>query len=245
MAGEAAIITQEERDFRYMDVALRRDELARNLGGGIPKNSILLIEGIDGAGKSILAQRMIFSFLNTGTSVTYISSELNTISFVDQMESLDYDIKRFLLNDDLLFIPMFPLLGNTKLSNDFMMKLLRTKEIFKKDVIVFDTLSFLLIKDQISEIDCFDVINVLKKFTSLGKTIIFNVDPSHLNDTFLTLLRSVSDIYFQIAIKDFAGMTVRMINIPRFKRPQGSYQVKIPFKVESGKGLTIEIASFD
>jgi len=245
MGREVTLVGQEEKDLRYLDVNIKRDELQRNLGGGIPRNSIILIEGIDGAGKSILAQRMIYAFLNSGVSVSYISSELNTISFVDQMESLDYDVKQHLLDDNILFIPMFPLLGNTQLSSDFMMRLLRSREIFEKDVIVFDTLSFLLIKDHITETDCFDVINVLKKFTSMGKTIIFNVDPGHLNDTFLTLLRSVSDIYFQLAIKDFAGMTVRMITIPRFKRPQGPYSVKIPFKVESGKGLTIEIASFD
>ncbi len=244
-AGEAAILKEEQKDFRYVDITLPRDELSRNLGGGIPKNSILLIEGQDGAGKSILAQRFTYSLLINNLSATYISSELNTISFIDQMESLDYDVKHYLLNEDLLFIPMFPLLGNTTLNQNFMSKLLKTEELFKNEVIIFDTLSFLMIKNKISENECFDLINVLKKFASLGKTIVFNVDPAHLNATFLTLLRSVSDIYFKLNIKDFAGMTVRQISIPRFKRPQTNYQVNIPFKVESGKGLRIEIASFD
>lgn len=244
-AGEAAILKEEQKDFRYVDITLPRDELSRNLGGGIPKNSILLIEGQDGAGKSILVQRFTYSLLLNNMSATYISSELNTISFIDQMESIDYDVKHYLLNEDLLFIPMFPLLGNTTLSQNFMNRLLTTEELFRNDVIIFDTLSFLMIKNKISENECFDLINVLKKFASLGKTIVFNVDPDHLNATFLTLLRSVSDIYFKLNIKDFAGMTVRQISIPRFKRPQNNYQVNIPFKVESGKGLRIEIASFD
>lgn len=245
MAGEAAILKEEERDFRYLSVHIDQDELDRYLGGGIPKSSILLFEGEDGAGKSILSQRMVYSFLLNDATVTYISSELNTVAFVDQMDSLSYDIKKFLLNDRLLFVPMFPLLGRTKFSTRFMERLLSSRFVFKNEVIVFDTLSFLLIKNHISEQDCFNVIYTLKKYTSMGKTIIFNVDPTHLNDTFLTLLRSVSDIYFKLSIKDFAGMTVRLINIPRFKRPMGIHQVKIPFKVESRKGLTIEIASMD
>jgi len=72
MVGQIAI-TQEndEKDFRFLDTTLQRDELERNLGGGIPKNSILLIEGEDGSGKSILSQRLIFSFLKSEASVTY------------------------------------------------------------------------------------------------------------------------------------------------------------------------------
>ena len=78
----------------------------------------------------------------------------------------------------------------------------------------------------------------------LNKTILFCVDPDHLNDKFLTLLRSVADVYFNVEIKMFAGNIVRAINIQRFKRPGGNIINTIPFKVEPGKGLAIEIASF-
>lgn len=230
---------------KYLKIALERDELARNIGGGIPRNSLILLEGEDGAGKSIVAQRLTYAMVEHDTTVTYISTELNTMTFVEQMDSMDYDIKKALLGGNLLFIPMFPLLGFTKLEPDFFSNLLNNKEIFRSEVIIFDTLSFLLIHNTMQYSEAFNVINLLKRFTSLGKTIIFCVDDKHLNENFLTLLRGVSDIYMTIAVKSFAGQVVRVISTHRFKRPEAAFMNSIPFKVEPGKGLTIEIASFE
>jgi flagellar protein FlaH len=230
---------------KHINIAIERDELARNLGGGIPRNSLILLEGEDGAGKSLVAQRLLYAMLEHKTTVTYVSTELNTMTFVEQMDSLEYNIKKQLLNGELLFIPMYPLLGFTKLEADFFTRLLDSKEVFRSEVIIFDTLSFLLIHNTMEHQEAFRVINILKRFTSLGKTIIFCVDNKHLNETFLTLLRSVTDIYLTVAVKSFAGQVVRVISVNRFKRPESSFVNNIPFKVEPGKGLTIEIASFE
>jgi archaeal flagellar protein FlaH len=229
---------------KIISVELDRDELNRNIGGGIPANSLILIEGKDGAGKSILAQRLAYGLIEHSHSVAYISSELNTAGYIEQMSSLDYDIKYRMLEEKMLFIPMFPFLGHTQLRANFLDKLFKTSKIFTKDIIIFDTLSFLLVKDNISPEKSFEVIKMLKKLTSLNKTIIFCVDPEHLNAKFLTLLRSVADVYFDIQIRTFAGSTVRVINIQRFKRPGDAMLTSIPFKVEPGKGIAIEIASF-
>ena len=230
---------------KYLDVSLGRDELSRNLGGGLPRNSLMLLEGQDGAGKSIIAQRLSYAFITNGTTVTYISTELNTMSFVEQMGSLDYDVNRAILNGELLFIPVFPLLGHTKLEPDFFNRLVNSKEVFRSEVIVFDTLSFLMIHNTMGHKEAFDIINLLKRYTSLGKTIIFCVDDKHLNETFLTLVRSVCDIYMTVEVKSFAGQAVRVINTHRFKRPESAFMPSIPFKIEPGQGLTIEIASFE
>ncbi len=242
--AELKTVQQQKAD-KYIDVSVERDELSRNLGGGIPKNSLVLIEGVDGAGKSLVAQRLTYGCVQNGTSVTYVSTELNTMTFVEQMDSMDYDLKKELLGGNLLFIPMYPLLGYTRFESDFFNRLMANEEIFRSEVVIFDTLSFLLIHNTMSNTEAFNLINILKRFTSLGKTIIFCVDQTHLNETFLTLLRSVCDIYFGVEVKSFAGQVVRVINVNRFKRPEAPFINHIPFKVEPGKGLTIEIASFE
>ncbi len=229
---------------KIVSVDLKRDELNRNIGGGIPKNSLILLEGKDGAGKSIISQRFCYALLRHGHSVTYISTELNTQGFIEQMSSLDYDVKFYLLDGQLLFIPMFPYIGKTKIKGNIMDKLFRAKKIFESDYIIFDTLSFLIIKDNITQEKSFDVIRLLKKLNNLNKTIIFCVDPMHLNEKFITLLRSVADVYFNVEIREFAGNIIRVINIQRFNRPGDTIINRIPFKVEPGKGLAIEIASF-
>ncbi len=227
-----------------MSIDLERDELERNLGGGIPANSLILIEGKDGAGKSILVQRFCYGLLKHEKTITYISSELNTSGFIEQMGSLDYDIKFYLLDGQLLFIPMFPFLGRTRLRENFLERLFRTNKLFENEIIIFDTFSFLLIRDTITQEKSFETINMLKRLNNLNKTIVFCIDPDHLNEKFLTLLRSVADIYLHVEVRTFAGNPIRVINVKRFKRPADYIVDTIPFKVEPGKGLAIEIASF-
>jgi flagellar protein FlaH len=229
---------------KQLPVKLRRDELERSLGGGIPVSSLVLLEGPDGAGKSIVAQRLAYGLVRGERSVTYISSELNTQGFIEQMSSLDYDIKYDMLDDKLLFIPMFPYYGQSQLGSEQLQKLIRCKRLFDSDVIVFDTLSFLLISDNISQQDCLSFISFLKQLTTLEKTVIMCIDPEHLNQKFLTILKSVCDVILDLEMRTFAGSLVRLINVKRFKRSGSDVLNSIPFRVEPGKGLVIEIASF-
>jgi len=235
---------KEVEDKKYFKIKIERDELSRNLGGGIPKNSLVLMEGTDGAGKSIIAQRLTYSLLQNKSTVSYVSTELNTASFIEQMSSMDYDVKYDLLHENILFIPLFPLFGKNNLSQNNIDKLLETKKIFDRDVIIMDTLSFLLIDDEISQSESFKILTILKKIASMEKSIIICVDPDHINVKFLTLLRSMCDILLKLEIRNFAGSIVRTVNIERFKRPMSDYITPIPYKVQPHKGLTIEIASF-
>lgn len=229
---------------RLLSVRLRRDELERSLGGGLPTSSLILLEGADGSGKSIVSQRLCYGLVRSEKKVTYISSELNTQGFIEQMASLDYDIKYDMLDDKLLFIPMFPFYGQSRLNSDLLQKLVSCKRLFDSDVIIFDTLSFLLVNDNISQEESFRFINFLKQLTTLEKTVILCVDQEHLNQKFLTLLKSVCDVILDLELRMFAGSIVRIINVKRFKRSGSEVLNTIPFRVEPGKGLVIEIASF-
>jgi len=228
----------------YYSIELIRDELNRYFGGGIPKNSLILLEGVDGAGKSILCQRFVYAMLKKGKKITYISSELNTLDFIKQMDSINYSIKEFLLNQQILFITMVPFLGKVKFETDFLDKIMSSSKLFENEIIIFDTLSFLLIKKNAGDEIYFNIINFFRKLNNLNKTVIFTIDPSHLDEQFLTLLRGVVDIYISVGISSGAGDTVRIMDIKRFKRPLDVYMSKIPFRVEPREGLIIEIGGY-
>jgi len=225
----------------YFSIELIRDELNRYFGGGIPKNSLVLLEGVDGSGKSIVCQRFIYAMLKKGKKITYVSTELNTLDFINQTTSVSYDIKEFMLNNQLLFITMVPFLGKVKFADDFLVKIMSSKKLFESEIIVFDTLSFLLVQKDGSEETYYNIINFFRKLNNLNKTVIFTVDPTHLDDKFLTLLRSVVDMYIEIKILQDS---VRELDIKRFKRPYDIYMPKIPFRVEPREGLIIEIGSY-
>jgi flagellar protein FlaH len=226
-----------------LSLFLKRDELNTKLGNGMPKDSLSLIEGNDGGGKSIMAQRLAFGLLENGYTVTYISSELHTMGFIQQMNSLNYEVIEHILNDRLLFIPMFPYLGHVKLRKNFMEKMMKTKKIFEKDVIIIDTLSYLIVRDSISEEESFTFIKTLKNITSMNKCIILCVDPEQINHRVLNLIRGVADVFIQVEAKTVLGNLLRVASVRRFRRAEKDVSLEFPFKVEPGRGLTIEIAA--
>ncbi len=224
-------------------ITLKGDELNDRFGGGIPKNSLILIEGDNGMGKSVMAQRLVFGLTSAGASFTYLSTELNTAGFVQQMESFNYKVKKKLFNNEALFLSLFPSFGSVPYEKNFFKNILETKEIFQKDVIVFDTMSHLLVEDNLSDEMTFNIIKFLKELTSLNKIIIFCVNPKHLNENFLDLLKSVSDIYFRLEQKEQYGVIIKLIHIERFTGAGGELSTPIPYKVLAGLGLALEIAS--
>lgn len=228
----------------YISIQLERDELNRYFGGGLPKNSLILIEGEDGSGKSILCQRFSYAILQQDLKITYLSTELNTLDFIKQHESLRYGVRPYILDHQLLFITMVPFLGKVQFEEDFLEKIMHEKRLFESDIIIFDTLSFLLVRKGAEEKEYYDIVNFFKGLNNLNKTIIFTIDPTHLDEKFLTLLRSVADLYVKVSITNFAGETVRSIDIKRFKRPYDIYVPKIPFRVEPREGLVIEIGGY-
>jgi len=82
----------------YISLHLDRDDLNDKIGGGLPKGSLMIVEGESGIGKSILCQRITYGALVNGYTVTYISTEMTTLDFVRQMASLNYNIETYLFN---------------------------------------------------------------------------------------------------------------------------------------------------
>jgi flagellar protein FlaH len=226
-----------------LNIELKRDEFHRRLGGGIPTGSLMLIEGKYGYGKSIICQRLAYGVLNHNAKVTYISNELSTKDFFQQMDSVRYDVTEYILDQHLLFIPMFPLLGSVTFRKDFINRLMGAEELFKNDLIIIDTLSFILVQDNATEKKCFEVIKFFKKMANLEKTILFTVDSEHLNPNLLTLVRSMCDIHFELGQKAIGGDIKRYIAVNRFKRSKEFVNPIIPFRVEPNEGLGIEISS--
>lgn len=225
------------------NIALKKDELSRNLGGGLPNNSLVVLQGNDGAGKSIMCQRLTYGLLSNGHTATYISTELDLPSFALQMRSVGYKIDEYILDEKLMFMPMFPFIGNSQLQGDFLDKLMTTKELFEHDVIIFDTLSFFLLDENINDEHIFKIIRFFKRLTNRDKTVIVSLDPTNVNKRFLSILTSVSDGILNVSLKEFLGNLIRMIEVVRFRRTLTVPSTRIPFRVEPGVGIAIEVAS--
>lgn len=234
------VITMEDR--KYLEITLETDELHRRIGSKVPAGSLLLIEGEDSAGKSIVSQRLLYGFLVNGHSVTYVSSELTTKDFVNQMRSLSYSVGAYLRMKKLLFIPMFPTMAKVVPREDFLERLMNARQLFENDAIIIDTLNSLIV-ERFSKEDIFSLISFLKKIISMDKLVIITVDPTLFDSNVLKILRAVCDIHFKLNLKLIEGNIKRSITVNRFRGGVKQVSQAIGFRVEPRIGFVMEISA--
>lgn len=218
-------------------IHLKQDELSLKLGGGIPKGSTVLIEGVEGSGRSVLCQRLLYGILSNGHTATYVSTELTIRDFIDQMYSLDYKIGQYLIRGELQYFPVYPLLGRSRSRTDFLDKLISSPQLYSKDILFIDSLSTLT-KDSLTNENCVGLMGFLKKQTKLNKTIVMTVDEACKS---AEPLRQAADIYLSIKMKQSSQGIIRLVNVLRYQRAKHRIDDTMRIRIEPGIGLVIEI----
>ncbi|OYT45991.1 hypothetical protein B6U90_02050 [Thermoplasmatales archaeon ex4484_6] len=232
-----------EKSERILSIAIDRDELHEQMGGGFPKGTLCYMEGSHSSGKSVIAQRLLFGLLENGYTVTYISTELTMNEFIEQMYSLDYRIANHLLNDRLTYIPVYPLLSSMKKRDDFMEKLMRAEKIFDSDVIFIDTLSSLVGSSIRANMSSYRFLQFLKRLSALGKVIVMTVDPDEMPASLGEPFKSSSTSYWALTVSNVGGTLARILKLMRFGGAENPFEEAIGFKVSPGVGIIIEITT--
>ena len=231
-----------------------QDRLNHELGGGIPISSIVMFEGDYGAGKSALSQRFAYGFCETGRSVTYLSTELTVSGFLDQMESLGYDMTNHLLNEQLLFLHADldtggALRGNDSNRPDLLSRLMDAKAMWSADVIIIDTFDSILrndpkfdalVKKDEESKAALEIISFFRDLIPDNKIIIITIDPSTLDDDALGPFRAVADVFFELQMIEVGNDIRRQINVKRFTGMGEQVGDSVGYSVRSGTGIVIE-----
>jgi len=220
---------------------LDRDELNQMLGGGFPKGSLIMLDGPSGSGKSALCQRFAYGLLDNKTTVTYVSTQLTTKNFIRQMNSLEYPIGIRLLKGELLYIPVFPLLKESKPRIDFIKRLMSAEVLFEKNVIIIDTLSALIRYGTDAE-KSLELISFLKKLTGMQKTIIITMDCTEMPQNVVNEFKDASEILITLKMRQMGSEILRTMMINKYSRPEIQVGAMIGFKVEAKSGVMINIS---
>ncbi len=220
---------------------LDRDELNQMLGGGFPRGSLIMIDGPSGSGKSALCQRFSFGLLDNKSTVTYISTQLTTKNFIRQMNSLDYPIGLRLLKGELLYIPVFPLLKESKPRIDFIQRLMGAEGLFEKNIIVIDTLSA-LIRYGTDATRSLELISFFKKITGMQKTIIITMDSAEMPANVVNEFRDAAEVLMTLKMRQMGTEILRTVVINKYSRPEIQVGAMIGFKVEAKSGVMINIS---
>ena len=232
---------------------LERDELADRLGGGLPKGALVIVEGEFGTGKSVLVQRFVYGLLQNSARVTLVSTELTTLHFIEQMHSLDYPVEDHVFNRNLLFLPVYPVLGFRGKKTDLMDRLMNAKRMYDSDVIAIDAFSSLVkdwwratppeVTEQAKMEKIEDALYLFKLLNARGKTVILTLQPGDIPDPTAAVLKAAADVYLSLKVDSVGGIVSRSVFVRRFGRAEKNVADIVPFRVEPKSGFIVEIKS--
>ncbi|QLG61024.1 ATPase domain-containing protein [Halorarum salinum] len=234
-----------------------RDQLNQELGGGIPRGSIVLVEGDYGAGKSALSQRFSYGLVDEGASVTLLSTELTVSGFIDQMYSLEYDVTKPLLNEELLFLAADFDSGGAFSEGDgerkeLLKRLMEAETMWQSDVVILDTFDSILRNDPTFEAlvrnneerqAALEIISFFRDMISNGTVIVLTVDPSTVGEEAIGPFRSIADVFLELQMVEVGSDVRRNISVKRFAGMGSQVGDSIGFSVRSGTGIVIESRS--
>ncbi len=223
-------------------VQLAGDEFHKKIGGGIPAGSIVMIRGEEGSGKSAICQRITYGLLNNRVTTTYISTQLSTVDFLNQMSSMGYRVSQHLISGLILFIPVYPLISEPKTRDNFVEKLINARALFENEVIIIDSLST-LIKSDIDRENSIDLLSFFKRMAGTGKAIIFTMNSGEIKPHLEREFEHVATVLIETRVKEFGGDLKNVMMIRKYNSAVQNYQKIITFRVEPGIGLIVEIAS--
>jgi flagellar protein FlaH len=215
-------------------VSSGNDELDGKMGGGIPVGSLTLIEGNSGAGKSVLAQQIVWGSLQDGFTSTLFTSEDTVKSLVRQMRSLDLDILDFLLLGKCRVYPMeLSSLGRQALSA--LLEAMGTES--GHDMLIVDSLTSAIAHSSIEEV--LGYFERCKQICTRGTTIIVVLHAHAVDGELLVRIRSMCDAHLQLRVEKDGQSLVKILEVAKVRGALSKTGNVVSFEVEPGWGMRV------
>jgi flagellar protein FlaH len=184
--------------------------IADALGGGLKENSLVVIEGESGTGKSGLSQHIAYGVVTGHDSrVAYYSTDHNARGLRDQMEAMGLDVARDVVKDRLRIyrVGTGPVIkdGPAALQGQIN-HVVGIPEEFQ--LVFFDSPSwFMAHADPMVKID---FLHVCKELCEQGRTMVLIIDTHVFEQRTLARAYAVSDYYLQLRNYDSVLETGQM-----------------------------------
>ena len=222
----------------------KRDRVNNAFGGGLPEGSLVLVEGGTGAGKSVLASRVVYGLCEEGTTVGAVSTALSVGEYVRQMHSLSYGVVDHLLEDRLRYFRA-RVDGDQRLLDRF----LRPSPLWDRAAVVADGFGTLCRNDRElgpvlgtddADLEMALVVSRLEPALAADTVVVLTVDPATVGDRTLGPLRSAADVLLEVQTEVVGQSVRRSAVVRRFAGMKSPVDDTISFSVQQGRGLVIE-----
>ncbi len=222
-------------------ISTGNEELDTRLGGGLPYPSLIVIEGDNGTGKTVLCTQFTLGLLNTGKNVLYITTENNVRSLLEQARNISLDLTDFFLKGMLNIIPAH--LENIRWNRRLVEAVVEALIYFikrrsrKYDVFVIDSLSILASYFTIEVLH--KILSEFKSIVKKGKMIIVTLHSSVIKEDAMKELAATADVYFRLSLAEVGGRSVKAMSIIKIRGAPSVAETLIAFDIDPAFGIKI------
>jgi flagellar protein FlaH len=222
----------EEEEERKRLIAVGVMDIDKRLGGGLPPESVTLVEGDPNAGKSVVIQQLA---LKEGFKVDVFLAESSARDFLQQMDSLGMSTTDYYL---LRRLSLYQ--ANLRVDRERADKILshllhHVEECDDRDLFIVDSITPLLF--QFDEHYVLSFLANCKELASLGRTIITTLHSYAMNESLRLRASSIVDAHLRLRIEELGDQVVRTLEVAKIRGAAKTAKNTVSFTVQTGLGL--------
>ncbi|HJM87708.1 MAG: ATPase domain-containing protein [Candidatus Poseidoniaceae archaeon] len=230
-------MSDEEKGYSF---ELETDSLSDSLGRLLPKRSLYIVFGENGAGKSLIAQRLAYGLIANGVNLSLVTTELTTRGWLEQVDSLGYSLSDAADSGKFTLLSRFGVISDEVEEVVQISDILNSSAINNAEVSIIDRASAILSKYP----DTPDkLLSELRSFCSEGRSLMLLLDPEELSDEIVRALSSSAEVVLEMRISEVGGGLNRTLAVTRFLRAMGPVQPRIGWRVEPTMGFIVDITA--
>jgi archaeal flagellar protein FlaH len=216
-------------------ISTGNEELDKKIGGGIPRNSLTLIEGQPDSGKSVLSQQMVWGSLKNDFKVAIFSTENTVKSLVTQMQSLNLDILDYLLLNRLQIYPVDAKKATSSLKNLF--PLINTCSQRGVDMILIDSLTYYA--THVGVTDFISFFEDCKSLNRKGLSVVCSVHSYAFEENTMVRIGAMCDAHLKLRIETMGAKLVKILEVSKVRGAVMKTGNIVSFDVEPNWGIRI------
>lgn len=216
------------------------NEVDRKLGGGLPLPIMMLIEGTNGTGKSVLCAQFMTGLLKQGMRVMLMTNN-NVINYLEKMKLITYDFYKYFLNGQLQMVPMqaYNITWSKEQANQLLPLIERylAAQTQTFDVVIIDPLTLLCIYADTGSI--LNFFTKMKHHVSNGTSLIMTMHDNILTDDVALQIKSTCDANIVLSKMKLGGKTYNTFENVKFAGAKKAVASTFSFDVTNQFGIKI------
>lgn len=212
-------------------------EIDKKMGGGIPRGSLILIEGQSDSGKSVLTQQMVWGSLHQDCKVSVLTTENTVKSLITQMQSLNLDVQDYCLLGRLKIYPVKAMKARDGAENAMTALLHAVLLQREHDFVVIDSLTSFITHAPLEQVIGF--FEECKSYCNRGMTIAIVAHSYAFGESLLARISSMCDTHLRLSLENMGQKLLKILQVAKIRGAQKDTGNIVGFDIEAGWGMRI------